>query len=377
MNRRPASMKKITLPALGKVVARKRLFRLLDRRGTCAVTWISGMAGSGKTTLAASYVKDRDAACLWYQLDERDADPATFFCYLASAARRAPPRKRKQLPLFTGEYVQGVATFARRYFEDLSVRLGPHFLLVFDDYHTIPATAPFHAVFRAGLASLSPDLHAVVLSRTDSPPAFASMVAQNTLRIVGRRDLRMSIHESAQLLRNEFRRPIPRALVERIHHRTEGWAAGLVLKAKCMTQEEPLPENFDSLTLAEIFDYFAGELFDALDERSKDFLVRTALLPRITGAMAETLTGHARAGRKLVSLARSHLFIERDVSSPSVYQYHPLFREFLQSRAEEVLGQRQSLAVQRQAARVAEEAGYFEDAVDLFPPPAGRRRWFV
>ncbi|MBN2132901.1 MAG: hypothetical protein JW741_25605 [Sedimentisphaerales bacterium] len=365
MNRRPASLKKITVPALGKIVSRRRLFGLLDRPGPSSVTWISGMAGSGKTTLAASFLRSRDLRCLWYQLDERDADLATFFYYLGSAVRRATPRKRKKLPLFTSEYVRGASTFARRYFEAMGDRLGAPFCLVFDDYHTIPASAPFHAVFRDGLASLSPDLHVLVLSRTDPPPVFAAMAAQNALRIVGRQDLRLTVHESAQLLRAAFRGPVRRERVERIHRRTEGWAAGLVLMARSMAREEPLPDDLDSLTPADIFDYFAGELFDGLEERLKDFLLRTAFLPRITGPMAAALTGRRRAGRKLASLARSHLFIEKQDSSLSVYQYHPLFRQFLLARAETVLDAGEIAALRQQAARVAEEAGYLEDAVDL------------
>jgi ATP/maltotriose-dependent transcriptional regulator MalT len=46
------------------------------------VIWIAGPAGCGKTTLVSSYLEARGIPCLWDQIDQGDADPATFFYYL-------------------------------------------------------------------------------------------------------------------------------------------------------------------------------------------------------------------------------------------------------------------------------------------------------
>lgn len=87
MSKQPA-IAKITRPRLSDVLHRPRLFRLLDRCRKAPVTWISGPAGSGKTTLVASYLDARKIPCLWYQMDGGDADLATFFYYLGLAAKR-------------------------------------------------------------------------------------------------------------------------------------------------------------------------------------------------------------------------------------------------------------------------------------------------
>ena len=120
-----SSMSKITRPILTGVFPRKRLFRHLDRLRKRPVIWVSGPPGCGKTTLVASYLQTCKIPCLWFQLDEGDADPATFFYYLGQAAARASPRKRKTLPLLTPEYFQDIPTFTRRYFEELYSRLIP------------------------------------------------------------------------------------------------------------------------------------------------------------------------------------------------------------------------------------------------------------
>jgi hypothetical protein len=90
---------KVTRPTLPEVYAREKLFKTLDRLRQQPVIWISGPGGSGKTTLVSSYLDSRNLSCLWYQLDEGDKDPATFFYYLSKAAKKAFPHKKSSLPL--------------------------------------------------------------------------------------------------------------------------------------------------------------------------------------------------------------------------------------------------------------------------------------
>ncbi|MEW6377197.1 MAG: hypothetical protein AB1502_15580 [Thermodesulfobacteriota bacterium] len=118
-------MSKITPPIVTEVFSRKRLFNQLDHMRKRPVIWVSEPPGSGKTTLVASYLDARKVPCLWYQIDEGDSDPSTFFYYMGMAAKRAPPRKRKPLPLLTPEYLQDIPTFTYRYFEELYSRVIP------------------------------------------------------------------------------------------------------------------------------------------------------------------------------------------------------------------------------------------------------------
>ena len=77
---------KIARPRLAAVYQRSRLFTLLDAaRERCAVTFVSGPPGTGKTTLLSSYIEFRNLRCLWYQVDPGDEDVATFFRYLGRA----------------------------------------------------------------------------------------------------------------------------------------------------------------------------------------------------------------------------------------------------------------------------------------------------
>lgn len=366
MDRLQASLKKTTRPILPPVLCRKRLFRLLDRRRHYTVTWISGMAGSGKTTLAASYVNNRKLPCLWYQFDERDGDPAAFFYYLGIAVNKAVPGMNQVLPLFTSEYYQGAAAFARQYFESLCASLVPPFVLVFDDYHTIPPTTSFHEVFRDGITRITPEIHVIILSRSEPPPAFAGLLADNTMRIIGKNDLFMSIGESRKILRTQSQGKIPRELADHLHERTRGWAAGLILMAQSLTPDYTAHGGLDTSAPEKTFDYFAAELFNKIDPATKDFLVATAFLPKMTIDMADALTGQDDGGKVLTLLERNHLFTEKFNAPLPTYQYHPLFRDFLLSTADTVLSREDIDAIQSRAARILADAGEIEDAAELY-----------
>jgi hypothetical protein len=69
-----------------------------------------------------------------------------------------------------------------------------------------------------------------------------------------------------------------------------------------------------------------------MDPATRRFLLTCALLPSVTAAAAECLTGEARAGAILERLARHHYFTQKRVLEEPTYQFHGLFRRFLLAR---------------------------------------------
>jgi DNA-binding SARP family transcriptional activator len=357
---------KVTCPASTGYFPRHRLYRLLDKARKTPVLWITGPPGCGKTALISSYIKSRRLPCLWYKVDEADADLATFFYYLGLAVGKAAPRKRKRLPLLTPERMPGLSVFAQRYFEDLSSMLPVPSLLVLDDCHRMREDSVFFETLREGISRLAPGIGTALISRNDPHPAFARDRANRHMEAFGWNDLRLTPEEVAGIARLQRKEKPAPELVKYLFERTDGWAAGLVLLLERTDKGRVEPRTIGQQVSAEIIDYFGSEIFRRLDEDRRDFLLRTAFLPRMTSSMAEKLTGVESAGSILSEMNRHNQFTKKYLQREPVYEYHDLFREFLLEQATGVFSGEKLAEIRKAAAALLEQAGYVEDAAVLF-----------
>lgn len=358
-------MSKIVRPVLADVFPRKRLFIQLDRMRKQPVIWVSGLAGSGKTTMINSYLEARRIPCLWYEVDENDADLPTFFYYLGQAAKRAAPRKRKSLPLLSLEYLQGIPTFTKRFFEKLYERLPIPSVVVFDNYQEVSAEAPTHEAIRKGLSDLPPGINAILISRSGPPSTLIRHRANHLMEMLSWKDLRLTIEEATGIVKLRSRQRVPKETIAALHQAADGWTAGLVLMLEKATTEDMDIQKAGTANPAEIFDYFAYEIFNKMDKEVQEFLLKTSILPVMTIKMAEEISGFSSANRLLSTLSRNNYFTDKSIRSEPVYKYHPLFREFLLSRAKETFSHESFSALLRHAASLLDEDGQIEAAVSF------------
>jgi ATP/maltotriose-dependent transcriptional regulator MalT/DNA-binding SARP family transcriptional activator len=315
--------------------------------------------------MVSSYIESRRLPCLWYKVDEGDADLSTFFFYLGLAAAKAAPRKRKRLPLLTPERMPGLSVFAQRYFEDLSSMLPVPSLLVLDDCHRVREDSVFFETLREGVSRLAPGIGVVLISRSDPHPSFARKRANRLMETFGWKDLRLTVEEAAGIVKLQRKGKPPPGLVRDLFERTDGWAAGIVLLLERTDRERMEPRAIGRQVPAAIIDYFGTEVFRRLDEERRAFLLKTAFLPRMTASMAERLTGAGRAGPILSEMHRLNQFTKKYLQREPVFEYHDLFREFLLERATAVYSREKLLEIRKAAAGILEHSGYIEGAAGL------------
>ncbi len=361
--RRPLSLAKLSAPKPNRAWPRRRLFERLDaarRSGT--VVWIAAPAGSGKTTLVANYLQARRLRAVWYRIDVVDADPAAFFHDLALAV--GSRRRAVALPAFTAEYLAGLEVFARNWFRGFFARMQGTPLLVLDDYHLIGADSPVHLALREGLAEVPPATTVIVTSRGEPPPLLTRLRMQEGFALLGGEELRLTVDECVGVARQRLAEAAPaEAVLQRLHERTQGWVAGLVLLLERGAAEADAAPAAEPL----VFDYFAGELLAQAEPRLQRFLLCTALLPRFSAAVAAALSAQDDAAALLAELERRNFFIARHAAAGQgeAWQYHPLFREFLLARGRSQLAAGELARLRSDAAALLAAEGDAPAAVAL------------
>lgn len=363
---------KLGRPALRGAVPRPRLFRLLDAARKKRLIWVSGPPGSGKTTLVANYLTARRCGSVWYQVDASDADPASFFYSFGLATARLARRSRQPLPRLGPEHLAGLDAFSRRYFREFFDRLGRRRLvLVFDDVQEVPADAPWYRILRECLAVMPADCGAVVISRTEPVADFARLRANGEMVTIGWPVLQFTVAESLALVRRHGHthrtgRDL-KQLARSLHENTQGWAAGLMLMLEgaesrsAAADERLLPETTQTL-----FDYFAAEVFGRLSRDVQRFMLAGAFLASMTPETMDAVTGRRDSRSLLATLRARNCFIGLHAGVAPVYRYHPLFREFLLTRAAQALGPEERQRIKRAAAAQLADSGLAAQAVPLW-----------
>jgi ATP/maltotriose-dependent transcriptional regulator MalT/DNA-binding SARP family transcriptional activator len=362
----PLVLAKLSRPRLRDELVRTRLHGVLDEAVAHPVVWIAAQPGAGKTALAAGWLESRKRGGIWYQLDPGDDDPASFVYHLQAAA--PPARKGGQpLPLLRPEYLGDLAGFARRFSRELFSRLLPHGTLVLDNFQEVPEASLLHKLIVCMLEQVPPGVNVLVISRIEPPAGYATLIASQAISVLDAGELQFTLEETAALAQ---RRGIsdPR-LVQQLHARSSGWAAGLTLLLARGVRDGAVPDPGDTASLQHVFGYFAQRVFDERPAPQQQNLMRLSFLPQMSAGLARDLTESEDAVRLLEQLHRRHMFTEQrrrqGDRAEAVYQFNELFRTFLQHRAEHAWTDEERRSLSARAGRLLEQAGWGEDALAL------------
>ena len=360
---RPAPAK-ITPPQTGRHFERPALLRALAGfAASPRKVWVSAPGGAGKTTLVRSFLTADPRPLIWYQVDRGDQDPASLFFYLAQAAAASAPDVQ-QLPLLTAEYLPNLTAFCRTFFRKFFVQFPAGCVLVFDDLQEGPGAALFGSILAAVMAELPGHSCLFVISREEPYACFARERLNRSLAHLGWEALRLSLDESCAFLRWSHPEDLPAQAGARAYQLTHGWLAGLLLFLGSPAESIP-GQDFPLDRTELLFDYFAGETFSRLPGAIRNFLLACAELPTIDATLAERLTGRADAGGILQSLVKGNHFTLRISTVPELFRFHPLFRQFLQSRAEQETDAATLTGIRNLAAQLLLGDGEIEPAAEL------------
>ena len=343
------------------MVARRKLFAVLSAAPADGVTLVCAAAGSGKTVLVQSWVHDAGLAdrAAWVSVERGERDGQRFWLSvigaLADVAGEGGVTRVSPSPGFRGRAVVDRLLADLRSLEEPTV-------LVIDDLHELGSAKALGSLERF-VAGRPRGLRIVLVTREDPRLGLHRLRLAGELTELRGPDLTFSLEETRELLRKAGI-GLSDAGMTLLQERTEGWAAGLRLAVISLVRH-PDPERFvEEFSGSErtVAGYLLAEVLQHQPAEVREMLLRTSVLERVSGPLADFLTGGSGSERILQQLEDASAFVSSLDAGRSWFRYHHLFAELLQLElrraAPAIIG-----SLHRAAARWQEEEGYVVEAI--------------
>jgi LuxR family maltose regulon positive regulatory protein len=309
------------------LIPRPGLFELLV--GAARVVHVSAPAGSGKTFLLRSWIASQGLGerTAWVSVGREEHDAQAFWLSVLDSLRRTRLGSERVRELTAAPDLEG-ATVVRRLLEDLR-SLPERLWLVIDDLHELQADAAIRDI--GLLLSRAPqELRLVLVTRRDLRLGLHRLRVEGELTEIRGEDLRFTVSESRALLEAAGVR-LSDGSLESLVARTEGWAAGLRLAALSLARDsdpERLAAGFSGRERA-VAEYLLAEVLERQPQEVSRLLLRTSILERVSGPLADRLTGCSGSDRTLWELEDAGAFVVSLDAERSWFRYHHLFSDLL------------------------------------------------
>jgi LuxR family maltose regulon positive regulatory protein len=312
-----------------QLIARDDLLASLDLAAKGKVTIISAPAGSGKSSLLRAWAGglsrlDR-LAMVQVHRDQRDTQD--FWLAILDAVRRAAGTASGDVASAAAPRFSAPA-MADRILSEIAAT-DADITLVIEDLHELGSPEALGELSRL-LANLPPRVHAVLSTRRDLPLRLHQLRLTGELTEIRAANVRFTEREAGELLAAEGIELSP-AGVSVLYERTEGWATGLRLAALSLAGH-PDPERFvtefsgSDRTVAE---YLLAEMLERQPDDVQHLLLRTCVLDRVNGELADLLTGRTGSERILLDLEDANAFVVSLDPARTWFRYHHLFEDLL------------------------------------------------
>ncbi len=296
------------------------------------LTLISAPAGFGKTTLLSQWVGHLNRPVAWVSLDRGDNDPARFWTHVI-AALRSVYNTLEDIPQQQGPSTEAMLTGLINEIIEADLKSS---VLILDDYHLIEDRQVNEGV--AFLVENAPvGLHIILSGRADPPWPLARMRARRQMNELRSKDLRFTLDEAAAFLNDVMGLELSAEDIAVLDSQTEGWIAGLQMAALSMQGREDVSGFIQGFSGSHrfILDYLVEEVLERRPPGTRDFLIKTSILERMTAPLCDAVTDREDSALVLMELEQANLFLISLDDERRWYRYHHLFGDLLNGRLEQ------------------------------------------
>ena len=297
---------------------REDLLRRLDEAVTRRVTIVSAPPGSGKTSLLRAWAdrsgKQRRVA--FVSVDRNEQNAQRFWRSVLAAIRGSAAGG-----LEVDEMVDAVVSELAELAEPL--------VMIIDDLHELKSAEAL-AQLEHLLAILPASAHLVLSSRRDPPIKLHQLRLADEVAEIRARDLQFTKTEARELL-SVSGISLSDAAADALYARTEGWAAGLrlaVISLRGHADPERFVAEFSGTDRA-IGEYLMAEMLERQPSEVQGMLLRTSLVDRVNGELADLVAGRLGSDRMLLELEDANAFVVSLDTERTWFRYHHLLADFL------------------------------------------------
>jgi LuxR family maltose regulon positive regulatory protein len=313
-----------------EMIRRHDLVAALDRAARKRVTIISAPAGSGKTSLLRAWADrpGRDRRIAFVTVRPGQHDMQLFWLALLGAVRVAAGKTEDNTQLPPATPGPSGSAMVDKVLSELGESCD-RFVLVIDDLHEL-SSPEAAGQLTALLTRLPAGSRAIVATRRDLPLRLHKLRLADDLAEIRAAQLGFTENETRRLLAAGGI-ALPEHTVAMLHQRTEGWAAGLRLAVLSLAGHSD-PERFvaefsgSDRTVAE---YLMAEMLERQPPEVQGLLLRTSILDRVNGELADLLTGAAGSERILLELEDANAFVVSLDPGRTWFRYHRMFGDLL------------------------------------------------
>lgn len=332
----PISKTKIIVPnRRPELLSRPRLLENLRSLLDNKLILLSAPAGYGKTSLLIDLAHHVDMPVCWLSLDQLDRDPQRFIAYLIAslsqrfpgvgAVARAPLSRLKSIERDAEALLVTVTN-------EIYEQIEEDFLLILDDYHLLDDVPVISDLVNRFLELVVENCHVVLSSRTLPPLEDVTlMIAREQVAGISHVDLAFQAGEVQALYAQNYRQRISDETAQEYISQTGGWITGMVLSN--------LP-GMPRVSGVDAFSYLGQQVLERQPDHIREFLLRTSLPEEFNAEFCGMVLGPLHSSPpnwyEIMSfILEKNLFVLPLDSDGRWLRYHPLFREFLQTRLKE------------------------------------------
>ncbi len=318
---------KLKIPAPRKnYILRKCLFDKLSACEDMSVIFISGGAGTGKTTLLTSFIRETSLKNVcWLTLDSSNVNVYSFWTYFIAAVSSY----WEEESLLDRIRANSDVTQMEGLLIALINRLcgETDYYMVLDDVQYIKDEMLVKTL-EFFLKSMPYNFHLFLLSREEPPVYLGPLAMSARLLFIDGNQMRLSQEEGISFLKTTLKLTSSERELTELNNYAEGWIGGLQLSVAAGQLTGQLLRNSSGITA----EYLTREIYESLTEGEKAFLIKTGVLSYFNAALCSRLMEEFSAAdfeHMIEGLIRKNLFIICIDEAKGIYRYHNILSEYL------------------------------------------------